>query len=1004
MAITKLSITGNTTAVGISTTPVEIMLVKTTATGVPVTPNDNITTTNVQAALEQLDDIKAQATNGTLTNPTISGSASFGDNDKAKFGASDDLQIYHTGSYSAIRDVGTGGLFIGGENYVDIGNAGASETYARFHKDAQVDLYHNNVKKLSTTATGINVTGTATMDGLVVDGGLDVNMGTGVADFSFNDGGYLKIHNASRTSDYRISTIGSNAEELRFRNGASQDLLRLNKNGDISFYEDTGTTPKFFWDASAERLGIGTTSPSELLHVTGASTAKVQISSTSTTGISGVHFGDPDDVNSGRVQYEHNTDHMGLYTNNTEKVRIDSSGNVGIGTSSPDSLLEVVGADPILTVRDTETGLASTNATLRLAESGGGDALNNYWDINYTANNALRVLSNTSERMRIDDTGNVGIGTTSPTAKLSIHEAVNTPAIEVVPTTDETNADSASIRLWGTRFGTANRYSEIRNVTDGSTANNELAFDTNGTERMRINSSGKVGIGTTNPQELLEVASNSSPTVRISNTRSDTSWDTDPVFGALEFYSFDGSGSGQSVRASVKAEATTQFGNSTELIFRNGDALGVQQENMRINYLGNVGIGTTSPAATLHVDASAPEFRLSQTGTAKVRFRTTGDNYINTGQNLGIGTTSPDRALHVSTSDNLPVFVESTDGLSLLGIGDSGGSVAVAANGSSFSVYTGGEVGGDTSFGAERMRIDSSGNVGIGTSSPSRSLDVQKSTVGDVASFRGSNAARELVITSSTTTSTGDTYTLNANSTNGVIAIATGSTERMRIDSSGNLLVGKTSASSATVGAEMRQDGFVAATRASAQPLILNRTTNDGIIADFRKDGTTVGSIGTNSGNIFLSDGARGIAVDSTVVYPTYSDGSAADNAQDLGGTGKRWKDIYATNGTIQTSDRNEKQDIAELSDAEQRVAVAAKGLLRKFRWRDAVEEKGDEARIHFGIIAQDLQDAFTAEGLDAGDYAMFINSTWTDEETGEERSRMGVRYSELLAFIISAI
>ena len=128
------------------------------------------------------------------------------------------------------------------------------------------------------------------------------------------------------------------------------------------------------------------------------------------------------------------------------------------------------------------------------------------------------------------------------------------------------------------------------------------------------------------------------------------------------------------------------------------------------------------------------------------------------------------------------------------------------------------------------------------------------------------------------------------------------------------------------------------------------------------------------------------------------------DDAQDIGSGSKRFDDIHATNGTIQTSDRNEKQDIAELSDAEQRVAVACKGLLRKFRWKSAVAEKGDDARIHFGIIAQDLQDAFTAEGLDAGRYGMFINSTWTNEETGEERSRMGVRYSELLAFIIAAV
>ena len=110
-------------------------------------------------------------------------------------------------------------------------------------------------------------------------------------------------------------------------------------------------------------------------------------------------------------------------------------------------------------------------------------------------------------------------------------------------------------------------------------------------------------------------------------------------------------------------------------------------------------------------------------------------------------------------------------------------------------------------------------------------------------------------------------------------------------------------------------------------------------------------------------------------------------------------------------------------------MAVACKGLLRKFRWIDAVAEKGDDARIHFGIIAQDLQAAFEAEGLDAGRYAMFISSTWweaeetyTDDEGVEqtrintydtadeapegatERTRLGVRYSELLAFIIGAL
>jgi hypothetical protein len=186
--------------------------------------------------------------------------------------------------------------------------------------------------------------------------------------------------------------------------------------------------------------------------------------------------------------------------------------------------------------------------------------------------------------------------------------------------------------------------------------------------------------------------------------------------------------------------------------------------------------------------------------------------------------------------------------------------------------------------------------------------------------------------------------------------------------------------------------------------LLVNRKTSDGELLRFNKDGSTVGSIGVGSGNAYFASSSFGIKPTSLGLLSTDTTGAAQDNLHDIGANSYRFDDIYATNGTIQTSDRNEKQDIEELSEAEQRVAVAAKGLLRKFRWKSAVEEKGDEARIHFGIIAQDLQDAFTAEGLDAGDYAMFINSTWTDEETGEEKSRMGVRYSELLAFIISAI
>jgi hypothetical protein len=143
------------------------------------------------------------------------------------------------------------------------------------------------------------------------------------------------------------------------------------------------------------------------------------------------------------------------------------------------------------------------------------------------------------------------------------------------------------------------------------------------------------------------------------------------------------------------------------------------------------------------------------------------------------------------------------------------------------------------------------------------------------------------------------------------------------------------------------------------------------------------------------------------------------DNTYTLGSFTERWSVVYAATGTINTSDRNEKQDIEELSDAERRVATRVKTLIRKFKFKDAVAKKGDSARIHFGVIAQDVQEAFLAEGLDASKYGLFCSDTFKtlngktilkDEETGEypegsvETTRLGVRYEELLCFVIASI
>ena len=128
------------------------------------------------------------------------------------------------------------------------------------------------------------------------------------------------------------------------------------------------------------------------------------------------------------------------------------------------------------------------------------------------------------------------------------------------------------------------------------------------------------------------------------------------------------------------------------------------------------------------------------------------------------------------------------------------------------------------------------------------------------------------------------------------------------------------------------------------------------------------------------------------------------DGLQDLGLSSAKWDDIFADNGTIQTSDENEKQDIRDATDAEKKVAVALKSLFKMFKFKSAVAAKGDNARIHFGVIAQSVETAFKNEGLDPEKYALFCKDTWTDETTGKEVTRLGIRYNELLAFVISVL
>ena len=150
-----------------------------------------------------------------------------------------------------------------------------------------------------------------------------------------------------------------------------------------------------------------------------------------------------------------------------------------------------------------------------------------------------------------------------------------------------------------------------------------------------------------------------------------------------------------------------------------------------------------------------------------------------------------------------------------------------------------------------------------------------------------------------------------------------------------------------------------------------------------------------NSGSIIAlgNSSGQGIFINAAVALAP-----SVDNTLSLGTSGYRWTTVYATTGTINTSDATQKEQITDLTAAELAVARRIKGLFKTFKFKDAVVAKGDGARIHVGVMAQDVQAAFAAEGLDANRYGIFCSDTVDDVTT------LGVRYEELLAFVIAAL
>lgn len=472
-----------------------------------LTANTSITGTLATAAQPNITSV------GTLTGLTTTGDINFGDNDKAVFGAGSDLQIYHDGTNNRLTFV-SANTYIQTDGIVHFTDIGNNEKHLTINDDGAIQLYNNNALKLTTTATGIDVTGTATMDGLTVatTGNITLDSGTGEAHgvTLSHKGSYAEMNGIEFAQG--STTYGNN--QIKFLNmnstGAVVETMRISGGGDISFYDDTGTSQALFWDASTERLGIGTTSPQAGLDLgssakgiftggnvytypAGNAYIKVQgiTGEHNWIGIAGVYGATSGSANLMLQANLNNTSQqagnyigseaqsataaditfgkliggssVGVNATKSEFMRIDSSGLVGIGTSSPTTFLDINSGSNSPVIRLTSS--AAFQIPFKLAANIPGVSNSGFSIVDETAN---------ANRLVINSSGNVGIGTSSPSDKLTL--------------------DSGQMRLsdnYGIRWGSAST------AIYGSAGAGTLQMYTNSAERLRIDSSGNLLVGTT---------------------------------------------------------------------------------------------------------------------------------------------------------------------------------------------------------------------------------------------------------------------------------------------------------------------------------------------------------------------------------------------------------------------------------------------------------------------------------------------------------------------------
>jgi hypothetical protein len=612
-------------------------------------------------------------------------------------------------------------------------------------------------------------------------------------------------------------------------------------------------------------------------------------------------------------------------SSDSEAMRIDSSGRVGIGTSTfYDDTRRVVihradSGSSYLQFTNSASGESGQNGSLI------GHNASNQLSIYNLENSAMVIGTSAIERMRIDSSGKVGIGTNSPA---SFSSSANNLVVQ------DTDGEGG-ITIVSTNTGSSNIFFADTDATAQGQikyqhAGDYMRFYTAAAEKMRIDSSGNVGIGTSSPVSLLELESATDNGLTIRRHATDiTANDTIGISFALEEDTTPQAFTAGYVKilaeqslggSATSRDAALIFGTATD---------GSSAERMRIDSSGNVGIGTSSPQASqkLHIYNSAGNAEMtiqSADGSdaallfgdttdfsrGKIKYTSSDEMVfevnnltermrIDSSGNVGIGTNNPSQLLELSNGNN-PCYIVQTRGSAQTILGPTGNlvnsecQVGTVTN-SPFRIVTNN---------TGRLWVDEAGKVGIGTNTPSSILTISSAFTQTITAKRTDNESGSMALRSIGSSDLENAKLLiGGGSGANLISFYTGVpgslSERMRIDSGGALMIGKQALDVNTIGHQFDNSGLAYHTRDGFAPLILNRKSSDGSVLVIQKDAATVGYIGAKSGDLFIGTGDTGIlfddANDNIIPVSMHDSGATRSEAISLGSTSYKFKDLHVS-------------------------------------------------------------------------------------------------------------